>query len=110
MNTDTISIDDFFRVVLVAGRIDAAEAVPDSKKLLKLTVHIGSEDRQIIAGIAPHAEPEGLIGRGCVIVANLEPKVLAGLESQGMLLAGVAEDGSFDLVHCPGVSPGTRVR
>lgn len=107
---DMISIDDVLRVELVTGRIDAAESVPDSKKLLKLQVHIGSEDRQIIAGIASHVGPESLVGESCIIVANLEPKMLAGCESQGMLLAGVGEDGSFGLVQCPGVVPGTRVR
>ena len=107
---DTIPLNDFLRTTLVTGQIEEAEAVPDSKKLLRLTVNIGSESRQIVAGIAPHVSAEEVVGQACVIVANLEPKKLAGIESQGMLLAGVSDDGSFALAQCPGVPPGTRVR
>lgn len=107
---ETISLDTFASVTLVTGRIEEAQAVPGSKKLLQLMVAIGEEKRQIVAGIAPYVTPEELMGQSCIVVANLAPKMLAGIESQGMLLAGVAADGSFALASCPGVAIGTRVR
>ena len=107
---NTVSIDDFLNVSLRTGRVQSAEPVPDSKKLLRLTVDIGGEVRQIVAGIAPYVAAEELVGQECVVVVNLEPKTLAGVESQGMLLAAVAEDGSFALARCPGAAVGTRVR
>ena len=57
-----------------------------------------------------HIAPDDLIDQSCIIVANLEPKILAGIESQGMLLAGLADDGSFSLAQCPDVPPGTRIQ
>ncbi len=82
-----ISIDDFSRVDLRVAEVVAAEKVVKSKRLLKLTVKVGSETRTLVAGIAEHYEPATLVGRKVVIVANLEPATLMGVESNGMALA-----------------------
>lgn len=82
-----IEIDDFAKVELRVGEVKTAERIPKADKLLKLTVDIGTEVRQILAGIAEYYEPESLVGRKIVIVANLKPRKMRGLESQGMLLA-----------------------
>lgn len=86
------------KVKLRTAKIIEAEAVPKSEKLVKLKVDLGNEQRQILAGIAKHYSPESLIGKTIVIVANLKPAKLMGMESQGMLLAANAEDGSLGLV------------
>jgi len=89
----TISIDDFKRVELRVARVIAAEKVPKSEKLLKLQIEIGSERRQIVAGIAQHYAPEALVGRQIVVVVNLRRAKLMGQESNGMLLAASDESG-----------------
>ncbi len=89
-----ITIDDFAKVDLRAGTILAAEPIPGATKLLKLQVDIGSEVRQVCAGIAEYYKPEILIGRKVVLVANLQPRKLRGVESNGMIVAAsVGEDG-----------------
>jgi methionyl-tRNA synthetase len=87
-----ISIADFGRVELRVAEVVAAEAVPKSKKLLKLTVAVGEERRTVVAGIAEHYAPADLVGKKVVIVANLEPARLMGIDSNGMVLAGSAGD------------------
>lgn len=87
-----ISYDDFVKTELRVAKILEAERVEGSEKLLKLKVDIGSETRQIIAGIGKHYSPEELVGTSIVIVANLQPRALMGLESQGMLLAAGDEE------------------
>ncbi len=82
-----ISIDDFAKVELRVAQILVAERIPKADKLLRLEVDLGYEKRQILAGIAQYYEPEKLIGRKIVIVANLAPRKMRGLESNGMLLA-----------------------
>src|SRR6516162_7627973 len=84
---NTITIDDFAKVDLRVGQIRVAEKVKGADKLLRLEVDLGSETRQIVAGIAKAYEPEKLVGRKVVIVANLAPRKLRGLESQGMIVA-----------------------
>ena len=86
-----------------------AERVEGSEKLLKLRVDLGSEQRQIIAGIGKTYAPENLIDREIVIVANLEPRTLMGLESQGMVLAASGEDGPVLLSPEKDVPPGALV-
>ena len=95
-NTATahIAIDDFAKVDLRVAQILVAERVPKADKLLRLEVDLGYEKRQILAGIAQHYEPEKLIGRKIVIVANLAPRKMRGLESNGMLLAASLEGGA----------------
>jgi methionyl-tRNA synthetase len=82
-----IGIEDFQKVQLKVAKILAAERVPKSEKLLKLQVDIGTEQRQIVAGIGKKYVPEELVGRTIVVVANLKPAKLMGIESQGMVLA-----------------------
>ena len=82
-----ISIDDFVKVEMRVGQVKTAERVQGADKLLKLTVDIGGEVRQIVAGIAQYYEPENLIGRKVVVVTNLQPRKLRGVESNGMIVA-----------------------
>ena len=89
-----ISIDDFAKVDLRVAQVLVAERIPKADKLLRLEVDLGYEKRQILAGIAQHYEPEKLIGRKIVIVANLAPRKMRGLESNGMLLAASLPDGA----------------
>jgi methionyl-tRNA synthetase len=89
-----ITIDDFAKVELRVAQVLVAERIPKADKLLRLEVDLGNEKRQILAGIAQHYEPEKLIGRKIVIVANLAPRKMRGLESQGMLLAASLDDGA----------------
>ncbi len=85
-----IGIEDFARVEMRAGQILEAERVPGSRKLMKLRVDLGAEKRQVVAGIAEAYDAEGLLGRKVVIVANLKPARLMGLESDGMIVAASA--------------------
>jgi methionyl-tRNA synthetase len=107
-----IDLDEFKKVRLMTGRILTAERVPKSKKLVKLEVDLGNERRQIVAGIATRYEPEALVGRNVVIVANLKPATLMGVESDGMVLAAtVGEAGEPALLEVPAdVPPGSRVK
>jgi methionyl-tRNA synthetase len=90
-----IGIEDFAKVELRVAQILVAERIPKADKLLRLEVDLGYEKRQILAGIAQFYEPEKLIGRKVVIVANLAPRKMRGLESNGMLLAAsLGEQGS----------------
>lgn len=93
-NPSVISIDDFTKVELRVAQILVAERIPKADKLLRLEVDLGYEKRQILAGIAQYYEPEKLIGRKIVIVANLAPRKMRGLESNGMLLAASLPDGA----------------
>jgi methionyl-tRNA synthetase len=89
-----ITIDDFAKVELRVAQILVAERVPKADKLLRLEIDLGYEKRQILAGIAQYYEPEKLIGRKIVVVANLAPRKMRGLESNGMLLAASLEGGA----------------
>jgi methionyl-tRNA synthetase len=89
-----ISIDDVIKVDLRVAQILVAERVPKADKLLRLEVDLGYEKRQILAGIAQYYEPEKLVGRKIIIVANLAPRKMRGLESNGMLLAASLEGGA----------------
>jgi methionyl-tRNA synthetase len=105
-----ISIDRFKEVQLRVGTVSAAEAVPKSKRLLKLSVDLGNETRTVVAGIALAYRPEEVVGKQVVVVANLEPATLMGVESQGMVLAA-SIDGTPVLLHPgQGVPAGTEVR
>ena len=106
-----ISIDAFMNVELRTAKVIAAEAVPKSKKLIKLQVDLGTEQRTILAGIAEAYQPESLVGRTIVIVANLKPAKLMGIESNGMVLASSSEGGKPVLVSPgDGAVPGDRVK
>jgi len=88
-----ISIEDFAKVELRVAQVKVAEKVKGADKLLRLEVDLGTETRQILAGIAEAYAPETLVGRKIVIVANLAPRKMRGLESNGMLLAASLEGG-----------------
>ena len=106
-----ITIDDFMKVELRTAKVLTAERVPKSKKLLKLSVDVGTEQRTLVAGIAEAYEPEALIGRTVVIVFNLQPAKLMGVESNGMVLAASPEGGQPMLLSFETPPPpGSRVR
>lgn len=105
-----INFEDFQKVDLRVGKIIEVERVKDSEKLLKLQVDLGAEKRQLVAGIAQFYQPEDLIGREIVVVVNLEPRTLKGVESQGMLLAADDEGKPVLLKPDEEVSPGTKIR
>jgi methionyl-tRNA synthetase len=109
---DRIAIEDFQRVRLRTARIVVAERVPKSNKLMRLEVDLGDERRQIVAGIAAQYEPEALVGRNVVVVANLKPAKLMGVESNGMVLAAsVGEAGAPVLLDVPADVPaGSKVK
>jgi methionyl-tRNA synthetase len=106
-----LTFDDFMKVELRVAKVLEAEAVPKSKKLLKLRVDVGTEQRTIVAGIAEAYQPDQLVGRTIVIVANLKPAKLMGIESNGMVLAASPEGGAPTLIAVDESIPaGTRVR
>ena len=107
---ERIDIGDFARVQLKAAKVTAAERIEGSKKLLKLQVDLGSEVRQVVAGIAQTHAPEDLVGRTVVLVANLKPAKLMGVESNGMVLAGSVDGKAVLCAFEADVDPGTRVR
>jgi methionyl-tRNA synthetase len=92
-NDGKITIDDFAKIDLRVGLVKVAERVPKSDKLLRLEIDIGTEVRQVLAGIAEAYAPETLVGRKVVIVANLAPRKMRGLESNGMIVAASLEGG-----------------
>jgi methionyl-tRNA synthetase len=104
-----IHIDEFRKIDLRVGVVKSAEAHPNADKLLVLKVDLGSEDRQIVAGIRAHYPPETLVGKQVVIVANLETAVLRGVESQGMLLAASDGNGVVFLTPEKSVNAGAKV-
>jgi methionyl-tRNA synthetase len=108
--TPTISIDEFYEAELRIGEVLSAERVKGADRLLKLQVDIGDEKRQIVAGIARHYTPEEMKGRKVVIVANLKPAKIRGVESQGMLLAAVDGDALVLLTTDKEIRPGGKVQ
>ncbi|MDH4329019.1 MAG: methionine--tRNA ligase subunit beta, partial [Nitrospira sp.] len=105
-----ITIDEFMKIQLKTATVLAAERVPKSEKLLKLQVSLGTEQRQIVAGIGKKYEPESLIGKTIIIVANLKPAKLMGIESQGMVLAAGDSDVRGLATILEEVDPGTKVK
>ncbi|HSF29667.1 MAG TPA: methionine--tRNA ligase [Candidatus Tectomicrobia bacterium] len=105
-----VSYDEFQKLDLRVGRIVAAEPVPKANKLLKLTVDIGQQQRTVVAGIAQSYDPEALVGKTIILVANLAPRTLRGVESQGMVLAAESDGqivlAGFDVA----VQPGSKVK
>ncbi len=110
-DTPEITIDDFLKVDLRVARVLVAERIPKADKLLRLEVDLGYEKRQILAGIAQFYEPEKLVGRKVAIVANLAPRKMRGLESQGMIVAASVGDGNPALVSfLEDIEIGARLR
>ena len=106
----TITIDDFLKVQLKTAIVLSAERVPNSEKLIKLQVDLGTEKRQIVAGIGKKYEPDTLLGKRIVIVANLQPRKLMGLESQGMVLAAGDANVEGLITVLEDVAPGVKVK
>ncbi len=105
-----ITIDEFMKIQLKTAKVLSAERVPKSEKLIKLQVSLGTEQRQIVAGIGKKYEPDALVGKTIVIVANLKPAKLMGIESQGMVLAAGDTDVQGLLTIQEEVDPGTKVK
>lgn len=107
---DEITIDDFAKIDLRVATVVAAERVPKTDKLIKLQVKIGDEERTIVSGIAQHYEPEKLIGKNVIVIANLKPAKLRGIESRGMVLAASDGEGNLVLADAPGIASGSKVK
>ncbi|MDD3072086.1 MAG: methionine--tRNA ligase subunit beta, partial [Methanoculleus horonobensis] len=105
--TSEISIDEFAAMDLRVARVVSAEAVKGSKKLLRLMVDLGDEQRQVVSGIATFYSPEELVGKSVVMIANLKPAKIFGIESRGMILAA-GEEASL-LMPLRDVAPGTKI-
>jgi len=109
MDAKYIDINDFKKIKLVTARIEEAEKVENANKLLKLIVSVGSEKRQIVAGIAEYYSPDELIGKTIILVSNLKPAKIRGIESQGMLLAASAGDKLTLLTTFEDIETGTPI-
>lgn len=110
-STPLVSYDDFAKLDIRIGTITTVEVVPDADKLLKLTVDLGEPTpRQIISGIRQFfSDPQELVGRQCPFVANLAPRTIRGLESQGMIMAASTETAFALLNPSVALPPGTKV-
>jgi methionyl-tRNA synthetase len=106
---DTIAYDDFAKLDLRVGHVLSAEKVKKSKKLIRCVVDLGFEERQILAGVASHLKPEDLAGKRVVVVANLAPRKMVGLESQGMLLMAEDREGNLRPLEADS-EPGSTIR
>ena len=104
-----ITIDDFAKIELVVGTVEKCEKHPDADKLLVSQINIGKETRQIVSGIADFYTPEDMIGKKVIVVSNLKPAKLRGVESQGMILAGSKKKMS-ELVSVENLPNGTKIR
>lgn len=109
---EIVTIDDIARIEMRAGKILSAEKVPDTDKLVRLSVDVGEgAPRQIVSGIAQHyPDAAALIGKTCIFFTNLTPRTIKGLESNGMIMA-LSSDTAFSLLEVSSdISPGTRVK
>ena len=107
---EEISFEYFQKLDLRIGKIIEATAVPNSKKLIKVMVDFGSEKRQAVAGLMKYYQPEQLVGKKCVFILNLQRRMLAGLESQCMILAAEdAEDNVSVLVPEKDIAEGSKI-
>jgi methionyl-tRNA synthetase len=106
----TIQFDDFAKLELKAGTVIACEKVEKADKLLKLEVDLGTEKRTIVSGIALHYSAEEMVGKQVIVVTNLAPRKMKGIESQGMILTAEGKDGTLQLLKPENsVSPGSTV-
>ena len=104
-----VNFDDFKKLDLRIAKILKAEKIEGSNKLLKFQIDIGDEEKQLVAGLAGHYNPENLVGREIVVVVNLEPKKLMGVESQGMLLAASKDNDIVLLQPDREIEPGSKI-
>ena len=107
---DNISYDDFSKLDLRVAKIISTEKIPDKSRIIKGTISLGDEERVVIIGGAQFYEPEDLIGKTVIVVANLEPKKMAGVESDAMLLAADVDDRPFWLTVDEDVPEGTMIK
>lgn len=105
-----VTFEEFKKLDLCVAVVRDAEKVEGSDKLLKLKINLGDQERQLLAGIGQDYSPAELIGRRIVVVANLEPKKLMGLESQGMLLAADTKQGPVLLMPDKDIPAGSKIR
>ena len=111
MSVGEITIEEFARLDIRIGKVLKAERIPGSRKLLRLEVDLGEgEPRQLVAGLAGFYEPDELVGMNIVVLANLKPKKIMGVESRGMLLAADVDGRPVLLTVEEDVPPGTKVR
>ena len=106
----SISYDDFTKLDLRVAKIDSVEPIPGKTRIVKGVVDLGDEKRDVIIGGAEFYQPEDLVGKVVIIVANLEPKKLAGVESNAMLLAADVNDKPFWLTVVEDVPLGTKIK
>ena len=104
-----ISIDDFAKVTLKVGKIISSKKHPDAEKLLVSQIEIGNETRQIVSGIAKYYKPEDIIGKKVIVVTNLKPAKIRGIESNGMVLCA-SNDDKLELIEVNGLPSGSIVR
>ena len=107
---DTITYDDFAKLDLRVAKITATEKIPGKTRIIKGTIDLGSETRDVIIGGAEFYEPEEMIGKTVIVIANLEPKKMAGVESNAMLLAADLNDKPFWLTVTEDVPLGTPIK
>ena len=105
MAGELYSVEEFWRFQMRVGRVVDAERVPRTRKLIKMRVDFGGEERTVVTGIADQYSPEDLVGRKFIFVTNLKPKVVAGVESQAMLLVAETPDGRVYLIPVPDEVP-----
>ena len=108
-DTAELSIEEFAKMDLRVARVLACEKVKKADKLLQLTVDLGYEQRTVVSGIAKHYQPEELVGKNVILVANLKPAKIRGIESRGMVLAA-SHDDKLALVDIQGMAPGSKVK
>ena len=109
VDENLISIDDFPKVELVVGTVEKCEKHPSADRLLVSQINIGKETRQIVSGIAEHYSPDDMIGKKVIVVANLKPAMLRGVESQGMILAG-SKKKLLEVISVETLPNGTKIR
>jgi methionyl-tRNA synthetase len=95
---DFVEFEDFEKLDIRVGKVIECEPVPKSSKLLRFTLEVGSETRQILSGISKYHKPEELIGKNVVFIANFKPRKMMGLESQGMIMSAVNSDGKLVVI------------
>ncbi len=106
----SVSYDDFTKLDLRVAKIESIEKIPCKTRIVKGVVNLGTEKRDVIIGGAEFYQPEELIGKTVIVVANLEPKKMAGVESNAMLLAADVNDKPYWLTVLEDVEPGTKIK
>ncbi len=111
MALQEIHLEDFQKIDLRVGEVVSAERVEGTRALMVLRVNLGDEERTLVAGLAPYYVPEEIVGKRVIVVANLEPAVIRGIKSQGMLLAADDGQGHVSLITVDrDIAPGSKVR